>query len=345
MWALSLSAHELEAVQVLTHEIALEYKSVEESQFIRRATVYAHELPRRIREFLTEFKLLEPTDGVCLISGYPIDNARIGKTPPHWKLKLDAATSLEEQIMFLLYGCLLGDPFAWATQQDGYLVHDVLPIEDNKYDQLGSGSEEVLFWHTEDAFHAYRADYLGLMCLRNPDGVATTIGAPDLSRLSEKQLDLLFQPRYFIKPDESHMEKNESELHKQLRRQGGDEVLNAAYEKIKELNSTPLRVPMLFGSRQAPYVRLDPYFTKPLDDEASVALKALAQSVDDNIQEVVLQPGDCLFIDNYRIVHGRKAFKARFDGTDRWLKRINLTRDLRKSNGSRVGCEMRVMCD
>ena len=102
---------------------------------------------------------------------------------------------------------------------------------------------------------------------------------------------------------------------------------------------------MLFGSRQAPYVRLDPFFTKPLDDEASGALNALAQSVDDNIQELVLQPGDCLFIDNYRIVHGRNAFKARYDGTDRWLKRINLTRDLRKSQGSRGGCEMRVMCD
>ena len=80
---------------------------------------------------------------MCLISGYPIDNARIGKTPPHWKWKLDAATSLEEQIMFVLYGCLLGDPFAWATQQDGYLMHDVFPIEGNKYDQLGTGSEQT----------------------------------------------------------------------------------------------------------------------------------------------------------------------------------------------------------
>src|SRR5215216_3870922 len=107
MWALSLTAPEVEAVQALTHEIALEHKSVEEVEFIRRATVYAHELPRRIRQFLSDFKLLEPTCGVCLISGYPIENARIGKTPSHWKLKLDTATSLKEQIMFVLFGCLL----------------------------------------------------------------------------------------------------------------------------------------------------------------------------------------------------------------------------------------------
>ena len=179
------------------------------------------------------------------------------------------------------------------------------------------------------------------MCLRNADRVATTIGAPDLSRLSPEQVDVLFEPRFLIKPDESHSEKNESDLRKQTR--DGDEVLDSAYENIKKLNSAPPKIPMLFGDRQTPYVRLDPYFTTPLDEEASAALNALAKSVDDNMQEVVLQPGDCFFIDNYRIVHGRKAFKARYDGTDRWLKRLNLTRDLRKSHGSRGGCGMRVM--
>jgi Fe(II)/alpha-ketoglutarate-dependent arginine beta-hydroxylase len=343
MWALSLAPDEVAAVQALTQEIALEHKSVEEAQFIRRATVYAHELPRRVREFLTDFRLQEPADGVCVISGYPIDNNRLGKTPSHWKWKEDAAISLQEQIMFVLYGSLLGDAFAWSTQQDGYLMHDVIPIEADKYDQLGSGSEQLLWWHNEDAFHPHRADYLGLMCLRNPDKVGTLVGAPDVSRLSQEQLDILFAPRYLIKPDESHLEKNESDLRKQSRENGGDEVLDTAYEKIKQLNSAPPPVPMLFGSRQAPYLRLDPYFTTPLDDEARAALDALAQTIEDNIQEVVLQPGDCFFIDNYRIVHGRKAFKARYDGTDRWLKRINLTCDLRKSFGSRSGCEMRVM--
>lgn len=343
MWAFSLSAHEVEAVQALTHEIALEHKSVEEAEFIRRAPVYAHELPRRVREFLTDFKLQEPADGVCVISGYPIDNTRLGRTPAHWKWKLDTAISLKEQIMFVLFGSLLGDAFAWATQQDGYLMHDVFPIEADKYEQLGSGSEQVLWWHSEDAFHPYRADYLGLMCLRNPDGVGTLIGAPDLSRLSHEQLDILFEPRYLIKPDESHLEKNESDLRKEVREHGGNEALDSAYEKIRQLNCSPLPVAMLFGSRQAPYIRLDPYFTTPLDDEASAALNALAQTIDDNLHEIVLQPGECFFIDNYRIVHGRKAFKARYDGTDRWLKRINLTRDLRKSHGSRSGCEMRVM--
>ena len=343
MWALSLSAHEVEAVQALTHEIASEHKSVEEPQFVRHAPIYAHELPRRIRRFLSDFKLFEPVDGVCLISGYPIDNARIGKTPSHWKWRVDSTASLEEQIVFVLYACLLGDPIAWATQQDGHLMHDVFPIESNKDEQLSTGSEQTLWWHTEDAFHPLRADYIGLMCLRNPDQVATTIGVPDLSRLSAEQVDVLFEPRYMIRPDESHSEKNESDLRKQIRGHNGNGFIGSAYQRIKKLSSMPPRVPILFGSRETPYVCLDPHFTTSLDDEAGKALDALAKAIDENMQEIILQPGDCLFIDNYRIVHGRKAFKARFDGTDRWLKRVNLTRDLRKSQGSRGGGEMRLI--
>jgi Fe(II)/alpha-ketoglutarate-dependent arginine beta-hydroxylase len=243
--------------------------------------------------------------------------------------------------VFVLYACFLGYPFAWATQQDGHLIHDVFPIESNKDEQLSTGSEQTLWWHTEDAFHPHRADYIGLMCLRNVDRVPTTIGVPDLSGLAREQIDVLFEPRYLILPDESHSEKNESELRKQARKQDG--VIDSAYEKIKKLSYAPPKVPILFGRRETPYLCLDPHFTTPLDVEAEAALNALVQAVEENLREIVLQPGDCCFVDNYRAVHGRKAFKARFDGTDRWLKRLNVTRDLRKSQEARAGCEMRVI--
>jgi Fe(II)/alpha-ketoglutarate-dependent arginine beta-hydroxylase len=318
-------------------DISTEHKSAEDGEFLRRACVYSQELPRRVRAFINDFRLLEPSTGVCVISGYPIDDAKIGGTPSHWKWKTDAASSAAEQMLFVLYGCLLGDPFGWVTQQDGFLVHDVLPIENNKHEQLSTGSAQTLWWHTEDAFHPYRADYIGLMCLRNHDEVATTVGIPDLTRLPREQIEILFEPRFMIRPDESHSEKNESDLRKKERVQGEDDQIDSAYEKIKKLSAEPQKFPMLFGNPESPYFRLDPYFTTPLDDEAGAALNALARTVDTNLREIILQPGDCCFIDNYRVVHGRQAFEARFDGTDRWLKRINLTRDLRKSQGLRAG--------
>jgi enduracididine beta-hydroxylase len=50
-----------------------------------------------------------------------------------------------------------------------------------------------------------------------------------------------------------------------------------------------------------------------------------------------------LFVDNFRAVHGRNPFKANFDGRDRWLKRLNIASDLRKSRDSRVSSYNRVI--
>ncbi|NBT21304.1 MAG: hypothetical protein EBT17_04190, partial [Actinobacteria bacterium] len=45
-------------------------------------------------------------------------------------------------------------------------------------------------------------------------------------------------------------------------------------------------------------------------------------------QTVVLGDGDLLVIDNDRAVHGRTPFVPRYDGTDRWLKRALVVREL-----------------
>jgi enduracididine beta-hydroxylase len=50
-----------------------------------------------------------------------------------------------------------------------------------------------------------------------------------------------------------------------------------------------------------------------------------------------------VFVDNYRAVHCRSSFAARFDGTDRWLKRVNVARDLRKSRNARATAASRVL--
>jgi hypothetical protein len=42
-------------------------------------------------------------------------------------------------------------------------------------------------------------------------------------------------------------------------------------------------------------------------------------------------------------VHGRRAFKARYDGSDRWFKRMNITRDLRKSRADRIEAVSRII--
>ena len=48
-------------------------------------------------------------------------------------------------------------------------------------------------------------------------------------------------------------------------------------------------------------------------------------------------------MDNYRAIHGRYAFQPRYDGTDRWLKKMMLTRDVRKSRVLRRDPEVSVL--
>jgi Fe(II)/alpha-ketoglutarate-dependent arginine beta-hydroxylase len=339
MKKITVSAAEVAAIQALVRDLASQYASTDDEAFLQRAGFYAQDLPRRVREFLYEYKLQEEEDGIFVLSGYPIDQEKIGQTPTHWKWRPANSPSLHEEILLVLLGSLLGEVIGWATQQDGHIVHGVFPIEGHEHEQLGSGSEELLTWHTEDAFHPFRGDYLGLFCLRNPTCVATTVGRLDCRELSPGCLEVLCQPRFTIRPDESHLPKNRSDLG------GSAELLERAYRRIEKMNREPERVPVLFGDPRSPYLCLDPYFMERLDDdpEAQEALDELIQVIEESLVDMVLQPGDLLLLDNYRAVHGRRPFKAQYDGNDRWMVRVNISRDLRKSREVREHAWSRVL--
>lgn len=114
---LELANEELEALLPLVKEVASRHGSVEDSDFLDNASTYAQEFPRRLRAFLNTFRLTEPS-GVCLISGYPVKDSKIGKTPPHWRKKPDGSSTTEEEVFLSLCGALLGDAIAWTHQRD-----------------------------------------------------------------------------------------------------------------------------------------------------------------------------------------------------------------------------------
>jgi Fe(II)/alpha-ketoglutarate-dependent arginine beta-hydroxylase len=325
---ITLDEEERGQILSLLGHVSARFRSAEQAEFLGEVTVLAHELPRRIREALNEFRLSERA-AVCTIAGYPIDQERIGPTPSHWKERQRCCKPVREEMLLVLLGSLLGDVIAWATQQDGAVVHDIVPIQGHEKEQLGSGSNEELTWHTEDAFHPFRGDYLGMLCLRNSDRVPTTFAAIDVSELDARTLGLLFEPQYTIRPDNSHLLKN--------RMAPADESLETAHGRIEEMATRPEKIPVLFGSPDSPYCRLDPYFMDPPENpSAREALDKLIRLVDSRIENLMLEEGELCFIDNFKAVHGRRPFKARYDGTDRWLKRINITRDLRRSRTART---------
>jgi enduracididine beta-hydroxylase len=341
MRRLVLDHEEAAAVERLLDEVLARSAEVARAEFERGLTVAAHELPRRLRAFLDDFRLAESA-GACVVSGLPVAQAALGPTPQSWRRPDAAPRATREELYLLLCACLIGDPFAWATQQDGALVHNLLPVREHETEQIGTGSGQTIAWHTEDAFHPYRGDYVGLMCLRNPDAVQTTFACVADLDLTAEPAKVLFEPRFYILPDHSHGQPAQPGADRSA---GEWELLDAARARIRAMHEAPEPTPVLFGSRSAPYLRLDPYFMDldRLDPQARAALDWLIGEIDRRLTGVALDPGDCCFVDNFRSVHGRNAFKARYDGTDRWLKRVNVTRNLRASRDARVSADSRVV--
>lgn len=338
---IEITREELVEARTLTRMVARRYGKPENQEFLSDASAIAHELPRRIRKALCHFRLFEPASAMLVVSGWKVDEEKIGPTPAHWQHAAENDTR-EDEMFLLLLASLLGEAIGWSTQQDGRVVHDVMPVKGHEHEQIGTGSEELITPHVEDAFHPYRADYLGLMCLRNPDRVPTTFASIKSVGLSEEELAILSGPHFVIRPDNSHLPGNAGGAERRTPEE--EALVRKAYQKIEQMTGNPERIPILFGDLKTPYVRLDAYFMDPPENPAArVTFANLQRKVNEALEDCVMSSGEICFIDNFQAVHGRKPFKARYDGRDRWFKRINVVRDLRKSRDARQSAASRVM--
>ena len=286
----------------------------------RDSSFYLEDAPREalaglrgLPEFLDLF-VRDETAPSCLVRGIPISDEQIGLTPAHWRdIDAERPTRTEERFLAAC-GVGLGEPFTWQTLQSGRMIQDILPIKGEEDAQSGHGSEAVLDFHTEDGFHPDRCDYLLLLALRNHGEIPTWVAHISDVCLDPAQRKILFEPRYQIVPDAEHI--------RQLSIDNPDHPdLRAAIA----MRNNPAPVGTLFGRIDDPYVRIDYPFMRPLDKsdrDARRALEALMGELYRVKRNVVLSQGDILIVDNYRAVHGRARFQPRYDGTDRWLKRM-----------------------
>jgi L-asparagine oxygenase len=308
------------------------YSELPEAQRAHAAQFEAsRHLPDGVARFLWDFRTAERYSA-AVVSGYRVDDLSIGPTPRHWSAQPEPNSTAWEELFFQFAGGVLGEIFSWSTLQRGRLVQDVLPIPGDEHEQSGHGSDALLEWHTEDGFHPCRCDYLGLMCLRNPDKVPTTFASISSIQLPGEMKEMLAEPLYLIRPDNEHLRNVRNEP-------------TALPNTVQKIFTNPDPTPVIFGDLADPYLRIDPYFmtSVPGRSDAELALKFLISKLDENLHDLVLLPGDVCFIDNYRAVHGRRKFRARYDGTDRWLKKIIITRDLRKSRSIRPSATSRVL--
>lgn len=88
---------------------------------------------------------------------------------------------------------------------------------------------------------------------------------------------------------------------------------------------------------------IDRVYMSPLDEGAAAAFRTAVDAIDTAIQRVPISAGDILLIDNDRAVHGRDHFRARFDGTDRWLLKSSIARSLEPSSSFRLAENDRIV--
>lgn len=321
-----LSARDRRQVAGLVELLIGDYSSPEDRAFVATAADLARSLPDGIVRFLRSFQGSEPAVA-AVIRGLPVEDERVGPTPEHWNAHSDPTRTIQEDFYFLLLGSLIGEVFGWSTLQNGALLHNVLPNRKEENDQSGASSRAPLLWHTEDAFHPYRCDYLGLMALRNPEAVGTTLGSVRNIQVTQHEREVLRARRFHIRPDRVHL-------------RGLDVNAHGA-----EFEHSPESVSVLFGDAEKSYLRINPPFMTALpgDEVAEHVLGEVISRIDESMGEVILNPGDVVFIDNYLAVHGRGPFIPRYDGTDRWLRKALFTRDLRKSRSVRDGADGRVL--
>jgi hypothetical protein len=160
------------------------------------------------------------------------------------------------------------------------------------------------------------------------------VAFPDVSVIPADVVAVLMQPRFHVFADASHKTAAVS-----------SDLGGAEPGAMIADGRGPPPVPLLTGSVDAAEVRVDRDYAcaMPGDDDAARALRSLVEHVDGAARDLPLAAGDACFLDNRNVVHGRRSFRPRYDGNDRWLKRVNVVVDLRRTRPGRAGPDVRVI--
>ncbi|MEW2080262.1 TauD/TfdA family dioxygenase [Streptomyces sp. NPDC005283] len=271
--------------------------SATSTQLLERVAQSAGEFSDALRHHC---RPVDTADGLFVLRGLEVDDEAVGRTPSGWATAGDSGAV--HDIALLLLATVMGNPIAWEGQQDGRFVHNIVPSPGHERAQTGASSTVLLSPHTEDAFHPGRAHLLMLGCMRNHDNIATTAASIRRTRLADEDFDILTRPALPILPDDAYAEA-----------QG-------------YADQAPPAVPTLFATEEGMTLRFDPAYTpvEDADETYRAAYRRLEAELSRVSVAVSLSPGEVLVVDNDLVVHGRVPFEARYDGTDRWLKRASI---------------------
>ena len=296
----------------------------DERAFIAAANDCAFDFPLEIRRRLQRFSDEEDNNGFLIVRGYHVNPDELTKTPGHWSKMPNCEVTRRFMFWQTAVSRCLGQQFGWATKQNGQIIHQILPIAGDEGKQLSSGSGVELSWHVEDGPDQERADFIILGCLRNPTFVPTKLAVASHLELEADAYGLLSEHAFDLAVDVSHAQANNPSI--------SDRSFPSADAAADTTNFRT--VPVLLGNDDHKYLIFDPeYMSHGKTPEHRKALERMTDEIEKQKLEIALHPGDVLVIDNFRTVHGRSKYEARFDGYDRWLVRTMVKKSLRNMRG------------
>lgn len=232
-------------------------------------------------------------------------NLKIGDIPETPNSLLNIPYTDDANEVILSHAKKYGHPVGYLQEQNGKIVQDIFPIKKTAEDQISSSSKATLELHTEAAFHPHLPDYLFLLCLRGDQSAGTTYAL-----LTDIIKDLHIGIVKILK-------KNlfETSVDQSFRLNGEQD--------------TPIRLPVLSTDSDGKLVmKYDRAVMNGVTTEAQMALTIFNKSIERNKKTIFLETGDLAIIDNSITVHGRTSFNAKYDGTDRWLKRVVVRKEI-----------------
>ncbi|MFE7617854.1 TauD/TfdA family dioxygenase [Streptomyces sp. NPDC057496] len=280
---------------------------VDEREWLDRCRDLSCHLPLRLQNRLRAFRHDPGHEGVLLIRNLPTADS-VPPTPQESD-SVERRATLSASVLCAV-AMELGEVIAYHNEKQGALVQNVVPVPGREAQQSNAGSVP-LEMHTENAFHPHRPDYVGLLCVRGDHdlsaGLQVACIRAALEHLDAGTRETLRRPLFITEPPPS----------------------------FDGPGSGTRPHAVLTGDTEDPDIRIDLHTTHSADPWGKQAVEALADAVRTVSEEIVLTPADLAFVDNRVTLHGRTAFTPRYDGEDRWLQRVFVHLDHRRSRAVR----------
>jgi len=306
---IELSNDEIEVIKELATNIDTS-PSLSPDLYCLQVKSASQYVPQRIYTLLQKFAEKGSNTGFLLIRRIPL--GKIPNTPENNNCKIGEQTTLAKIQSILL--SVISNMIAYEAEGYGRLFQDVIPVKSMEKNQTSISSSVELEIHTEQAFSTLRPDILSLACLRGNENAYTYILPVHsiVNNVTEKELEMLKTSLWNTGVDLSFKLNGHEFIEGDIR--GPTSIIRGYKDKRLENEDPRLVI-------EDPLLVFDQDLMTGITDESNVMIHKIVDIYYKHRLSHNLTPGEIVFIDNNRAVHGRSPFVPNYDGLDRFLVR------------------------